>query len=374
MLRGGDIKDGKLLNELPFITDEKNKEYARTILRENDVVIALVGYPGESALVPAGLSGANISRAVGLLRLRDNLRPDYLVCLLNSPDGRKEFLRPSAGSAQLVVNLGALNQLRLPLPPLPEQRAIAEALGNVDALLGALDAAIAKQRDLKQAAMQQLLTGQTRLPGFQGKWEKKKLGTGISDLVAGVSVRSIDVDRQSDSEEYCILKTSAVAGGQFIPSERKPIDPIDRDRARVRIRADSVLVSRMNTPDLVGECGYVWDDHPRTFLPDRLWMINLKQEAGISPRWLAYVLSTPTLRRLLQSSATGTSGSMKNIAKSAFLAIELMFPSSKEQKTIAAILSDMDATLAAFESRRAKTAALKQAMMQELLTGRIRLI
>jgi type I restriction enzyme S subunit len=88
---------------------------------------------------------------------------DFLVCFLNSPDGRRMVLAPSAGSAQQVVNLAALNKLQFSVPPLPEQTAIAEVLTDVDAELAALEQRRDKTRALKQAMMQELLTGKTRL-------------------------------------------------------------------------------------------------------------------------------------------------------------------------------------------------------------------
>lgn len=163
MVRGGDIKDSKILTDLPYVTEEKSNEFARTILKVDDVVIALVGYPGEAAKVPSELVGANISRAVGLLRLNGKVNPDYLVCYLNSPQGRSMVLAPSAGSAQLVVNLSELNKLQFNLPPLPEQTAIAEILSDMDAEIAALEGKLSKARQVKQGMMSELLTGRVRL-------------------------------------------------------------------------------------------------------------------------------------------------------------------------------------------------------------------
>lgn len=163
MLRGGDIADGSINTDLPMVTREKAAEYARTCLAKDDVVIALVGYPGASAKIPEELIGANISRAVGLLRLNGRILADFLVCFLNSPDGRRMVLAPSAGSAQQVVNLAALNKLQFSVPPLPEQAAIAEVLMDMELELAALGQRREKTQALKQAMMQELLTGKTRL-------------------------------------------------------------------------------------------------------------------------------------------------------------------------------------------------------------------
>lgn len=163
MLRGGDIFDGSINNELPMVSLEKSAEYSRTILTKNDVVIALVGYPGASARIPDELIGSNISRAVGLLRLNTKVSPDYLVCMLNSPEGRRMVLAPSAGSAQQVVNLAALNKLQFSIPVREEQEAIASIFSEMDTEIAALESRLTKARQIKQGMMQELLTGRIRL-------------------------------------------------------------------------------------------------------------------------------------------------------------------------------------------------------------------
>jgi type I restriction enzyme S subunit len=276
-----------------------------------------------------------------------------------------------------IAHLGGsrFERLRLAWPKSEnEQCAIATALRDADALLGALDRLIAKKRDLKQATMQQLLTCRTRPSGSHGEWKSRPLGSEIADLVAGVSVNSTDEEDGSRSDSPAVLKTSSVAAGKFIPSERKAIVRRDLGRARVSPRAGALIISRMNTLELVGECGYVPADFPNLFLPDRLWMTQFKYPSRTSGRWLSLVLSSPSLRRLLRNIATGTSGSMKNISKEAFLALEISWPQPEEQAEIAAVLSEMDSELEMLQARRDKTQALKQAMMQELLTGRTRLV
>jgi restriction endonuclease S subunit len=130
----------------------------------------------------------------------------------------------------------------------------------------------------------------------------------------------------------------------------------------------------MNTIELVGECGYVDADYPSRYIPDRIWMTRFRPSSRISARWLAYLLATDAAREKLRGIASGTSGSMKNISKSAFLGMTFQVPSLSEQAAITAVLSDMDAELAALEGLREKTRALKQAMVQELLTGKTRLV
>jgi type I restriction enzyme, S subunit len=295
----------------------------------------------------------------------------YAVYLLRAMTRTWESLM--AGSTHKTIYMPTFEKLQIPLPSVAEQEEIAAALADVDGLLAEVSRLIAKKRDLKQAAMQQLLTGQTRLPGFTGEWKNGCLADVIGRLEAGVSVNSTEDFGDAARYERSILKTSAVAAGRFIPHECKRIAARDVSRARLNPRRDTLLISRMNTPDLVGECGYVDRDYPNLFVPDRLWLARFRQSADLDPLWLSYLLCTPRLKRWVRSAATGTSGSMKNLSKRAFLAIPTAFPPGREQTAIAEVLSDMDAEIAALQARRNKTNNLKQAMMQELLTGKTRL-
>ncbi len=275
--------------------------------------------------------------------------------------------------SQMNLNTTIIGNTTIAVPKSEEEQcAIATVLSNIDALLDGLDRLIAKKRDIKQAAMQQLLTGKTRLPGFEGKWVEGCLGDAVLALEAGVSVNSVDDETSVSSGR--ILKTSAVANGIFIPTESKTIARYDTHRAKTTPIKNTLLISRMNTPDLVGEVGYVGADYPDLFLPDRLWMARFRFDNSCSVRWLSFLLSTERFKGMIRATATGTSGSMKNISKESLLSLPIRFPSPEEQVAIATILSDMATEIEALKKRRAKTQDLKQAMMQELLTGRTRLV
>ena len=181
------------------------------------------------------------------------------------------------------------------------------------------------------------------------EWEVKPLSREIERLEAGVSVNSVDEDLKSYSHGQSVLKTSSVTEGQFLPYESKKIAPRDLSRVRLSPKADSIIISRMNTPDLVGECGYVEEDYRHLFLPDRLWMTKQRNGSDTSIQWLSYLLSSKVQKARIRELATGTSGSMKNLAKGAFLELLIPFPPATEQRAIAGALSDVDALIGALE-------------------------
>lgn len=205
-------------------------------------------------------------------------------------------------------------------------------------------------------------------------WDAIPLRQHISSLEAGVSVNSVEEERDAHGHDESVLKTSSVSGGKFIAAECKKILPKDLRRAKLSPVRDSILVSRMNTPVLVGESGYVDRDCPTLFLPDRLWMTKHFVPSPPNVRWLAQTLAFGSVRQSIRDCATGTSGSMKNISKDALLSIYIPTPSgSNEQFAIAEALSDADALVDALEQLIAKKRQIKQGAMQELLTGKLRL-
>jgi type I restriction enzyme S subunit len=156
------------------ISKASNEMLSASRLAAGDLVTVRVGEPGVTAVVPPELDGCNCASMM-IVRKHSSFDSNWLCSAMNSHSGRQQVEHVQYGTAQKQFNISDAVDFRYPVPPLPEQRAIATALSDVDGLLGALDRLIAKKRDLKQAAMQQLLTGQTRLPGFKGEWVVKTL-------------------------------------------------------------------------------------------------------------------------------------------------------------------------------------------------------
>jgi type I restriction enzyme, S subunit len=265
---------------------------------------------------------------------------EYANYALNT-EGAVSRLRALATGTTSVAAIYTrdLMKLQVLVPPLPEQRAIAEALSDVDGLLGGLDRLIAKKRDLKQAAMQQLLTGQTRLPGFQGEWEVKRLGE-VLKVRHGKSQHGI----AAPDGKYPIL----ASGGE-----------IGRTNAFIYDQP-SVLIGRKGTIDAPQ---YV--DTP-FWTVDTLFFTEISSEADA--KFVFYKFTMIRWRSYNEASGV-PSLNAKTIEN-----IEVTMPPQPEQTAIAEVLSEMDGELAVLEQRREKTRALKQAMMQELLTGRTRLV
>lgn len=276
-------------------------------------------------------------------------------------------------SGQTGVEMPALKAYIFPLPPLVEQRAIAAAVSDVDALLSSLDRLITKKRDLRQAAMQQLLTGQTRLPGFQGEWEVKRLGDHLSFLKNGINSRA----ELTEEGRVKYLHYGDIHGAKGLlmnPNvDAIPYLPTEKANALDRL-TDGDLVFADASEDMEG-VGKSVELHGvgRTEVVAGLHTIAVRfDRCVLADGYKTYLQFIPVFQQQLRRLVAGTKVYATN--KAHIASMELKLPGVEEQTAIAAVLSDMDAELAALEARREKTRLLKQGMIQELLTGRTRLL
>jgi type I restriction enzyme, S subunit len=340
-INAGHLAEGNIsANEMNYITQEAYDRLGGGKVKAGDILFCLRGSLGKFGVVTNNFGRGAIASSLVIVRPKESaLNRDFLRCYFSSTLCAQMIETWSGGAAQ--PNLGAKELARFSIqqPPLAEQRAIATALSDVDGLLDGLNRLIAKKRDLKQAAMQQLLTGQTRLPGFSGEWEVKRLGD-VLKVRHGKSQHGIT----KQDGKYPIL----ASGGE-----------IGRTNAYIYDQP-SVLIGRKGTID---SPQYV--DSP-FWTVDTLFFTEISSEANA--KFVFYKFTMIRWRSYNEASGV-PSLNAKTIEN-----IEVTMPPLPEQRAIAEALTEMDEELAGLTQRREKTCALKQAMMQELLTGRTRLI
>ena len=364
-LRSANIReDGITDSDLVFISEASNALLTKSQTRAGDILTVRTGYPGTSAVVRPVHAGCNCIDIL-ITRPSKKVDSDFLATWINSSFGKEQVLRNQGGLAQKHFNVGDMRNLVAALPPLSEQRAIAAALSDVDALLAALDRLIAKKRDLKQAAMQQLLTGQTRLPGFTGEWAVKRLGE-IGVFLKGSGVKK---DETQSGPLPCIRYGEIYTKHNDVVAEFHSFISIEvAATAKLLKKGDVLFAGSGETKEEIGKCVAFVDECEAYAGGD----IVILRPQGADSRFLGYALNTPAINR--QKASRGQGDAVVHIGSSALSEVAVNIPPLPEQTAIASVLSDMDAELAALEQRREKTRALKQGMMQELLTGRTRLV
>ncbi len=202
-----------------------------------------------------------------------------------------------------------------------------------------------------------------RFKGYTDEWEQRKLSDVIKEIATGKSVNSEDVG--VSEKEIGVLKTSCVSYNYFNHAEAKKVKDEEIGLVRCPVVKNTIIISRMNTPDKVGACGYVAENHDNLFLPDRLWRLTFNEET--EPYFIFTELISETYKTSIKAMASGTSGSMHNIPKDLFLKLEVNIPSLiEEQKKISEYFSNIDNLITLHLRKCDETKKLKKYMLQKM--------
>lgn len=210
---------------------------------------------------------------------------------------------------------------------------------------------------------------ETEIGSMPEEWDVTSLSDAFQNLEAGVSVNS----DERQNADFFVLKTSAISDGLINIDEAKPVVKKEYARLKCPVKKGSIIISRMNTPQLVGACGYVAEDAKGYFLPDRLWQVVNSKPEKYDFRWLNYLLNQYRYKNAIHAVATGTSNSMKNISKERLLEIRIPRPSIEEQKYIVEAISDIETLIYDLEKLIKKKRNIFTGTMQSLLSGKIRI-
>ncbi|MEA9676620.1 restriction endonuclease subunit S [Xanthomonas campestris pv. raphani] len=288
------------------------------------------------------------------------LDPLYSGYAFRAPFIRSQIVPMGQGAVRANIGQQSLGKVLAPIPPYEDQRAIASVLSDMDALLDTLDRLIAKKCAIKQSAMQKILAGHIRLPGFSGEWEVKTLGDVVDHFVGGgtpsranpaywgneipwVTVKDFATFNPFQAQEgitrlgLCNSASNLIPAGTLITSVRMTLGKAVVYQVDVAINQD--MKALFLNSDVTVDFLFHWFSCYGEHIDD-----------------------------------IGSGSTVKGISVNELKRLEISFPKKNEQTAIATVLTDMDAEIIALETRRAKTRALKQAMMQELLTGKTRLI
>ena len=349
-----------------FVTLIKAKALVANLAHPGDIVFTQRGTLGQVSLVPdKPFSAYLVSQSQMKLSVdRSVADPLFVFYFFTSYEQEKSIQGRAIQTGVPHINLGILCEMPVRLPPLGQQRAIATSLSDVDGLIGSLEALLVKKRAIKQAAMQQLLTGRTRLPGFSEEWEKTWLG----DLGEFRKGRGIRRDELRETGVRCVRYGELYT--RYENSVAKLVSRIPQDVADTALpinKGELLFAGSGETANEIGICVAYVGDEPAYAGGD----IIVLRASGQDAVYLAHLLNAPVAARQKARMAQGDA--VVHIRGDHLAEIELHLPPLPEQRAIATILTDMDAEIAALERRLDKTRAIKQGVMQQLLTGTIRL-
>lgn len=284
------------------------------------------------------------------------------------PQVKKSIHQITTGISVFGISKGNIRKIQIPYPPKEEQQKIATALTDMDDLIESLEKIIDKKEKIKQGTMQQLLTGKKRLPGFDGEWVQITLGD-IGATYTGLSGKT-KADFSDGNAKY-IPFINVMNNVKVRKNELEKVKINKSEKQNKVYKWDLIFNTSSETPEEVGMCSVVTFKERNLYLNSFCFGFRLNHERN-DTIFLSYYFRSSVGRSLMSSLAQGST--RYNLSKNALLELELYIPKYNEQQAIAEILSDMDTEIELLEEKLEKYKKLKEGMMQELLTGRIRLV
>ena len=361
---------------IKYVTEAFHKAHMKSCLRGGDLLTVQTGDVGLTTIVPDELAGSNCHALIISRFDTKRSSPGFFAYYLNSSPGRSRLRLIETGTTMKHLNVGDMLEFVVPLPPTKaEQEAIAEALSDADALIESLEQLLTKKRRLKQAAMQELLTGKRRLPGFQVKagykhteagkipedWDVVSMGQ-VSECLIGLTYSPLDVRDFG----VLVLRSSNVQNGRLAFDDNVFVDM--EIPARAITQKDDILICvRNGSRQLIGKCALIDDATAGSAFG--AFMSVLRSN---SAKFLFFQFQSNFQKRQIDEVMGATINQITNKDLATF---KVIWPSDiAEQAAIADTLSDMDAEITDLEAQLDKTRTIRQGMMHELLTGRIRLV
>lgn len=363
-VRATDLEQQSSLSEVKYVDEKSYRFLRKSTLYGGEVLLAKRGEIGKVYYFQMKTKRATLAPNLYLLKLKDTINSYFLFSLFKSTFGQNLLKSINASTSLGAIYKDDVKGLNILIPPFEEQASIATALSDVDSLISALTKKIEKKKAIKQGLMQQLLTGKKRLPGFCGDWIKKNVSS-VSDIFRGGSPRPIENYIVKSGGVNWIKIGDVDSSAKYIFRTNEQIIESGIQYSRFVHSGDLLLSNSMSfgRPYILKTEGCIHDG----------WLVIQNYDKYFDKEFLYYLLGSDEVLKQYKSLAAGSS--VLNLNKDIVGKVVLYFPPSiSEQTAIANILSDCDSEIVALEEKRDKYKEIKQGMMQQLLTGKIRLI
>ena len=364
------LSDSGISHEnLPLVSDADCSRLGGYSLRPGDILFSRVGSVDRNSIVTEDEDGWLFSGRLLRVRVLPCVFAPYLNHHFDSEPFKKRVRRVAVGQTMASLNTEILRSVYAVIPPIYEQQAIAEVLSDVDSLINSLEALIAKKQDIKRATMQHLLTGKTRLPGFRGNWTSINLGKIGSNYGGLTGKRKVDFQA---GESRFLTFVSVLANVILDRTHTSGVHVGLGESQNPVLKGDLVFNTTSETPQELAMGAVMGDQVDNLYLNSFCFGFRIYKRSIHLPIFLAYFFRGSPGRTAMSALAQGST--RYNMSQRQFLALEITIPEYGEQVAIAAVLSDMDNEINALQRRLEKTQAIKRGMMQELLSGRVRLV
>ena len=350
IIRITNVQKGYIEDSTPVFYPFDSREAKKYSLEEGDMLMSLTGNVGRVAKLSKEFLPAALNQRVACLRIKDGVTLDkaFLFNLLNSDYFEQQCIAASKGVAQKNMSTEWLKENEIPMFPMEQQKVIASVLDKVTELISLRKEQLAKLDQLVKSRFIEL---------FGDLERTTTIARYISELRGGKSLAGTEPCKNK------VLKTGAATFGWFDPEQYKYLPADYEPLPEHKVETGDVIISRMNTPELVGACSYVFDAPDDMYYPDRLWKAVLKENTN--PIFLWQLLWDRDIRKAIKESSGGTSGTMHNISKTNLLAIKCMDAPIELQNEYAEFVKPTDKSKLAIQQSLDKLELLKKSLMQK---------
>lgn len=353
-----------------YIDAAKYNKMLRFSVREGDFIVSCSGTIGMIFQIPINAPKGIINQALLKLTINDAVvNPQYFYLYFSCDSFTRRIVDDTQGGAMKnLVGMDVFRNTPFPLPPMPEQKNISIVLADITDLITNLEAIIAKKKAIKQGTMQELLTGKRRLPGFFGEWETRTLHEISNEMVDGPFGSNLKTEHYTTERQVRIIQLSNIGeAGWNNANVKYTTFSHAAELQRCIVQPGSVLIAKMMPAGRAIIC----PDNEKSYILGSD-VVKVVPNSRVDSRYLVYATKS---RFYLDQIADDTQGSTRaRTSVSKLRKTAILFPKKDEQIAIADILSEMDMEIAALEGKLAKYRQVKQSMMQQLLTGKIRLV
>lgn len=360
-----------------YVDESKYREMSRFAVKSGDYIISCSGTIGKIYQIPSAFPKGIINQALLKLTINtERINPIYFYKYFQWDKFQQKIIDDTQGGAMKnLVGMDIFKKAPIVLPEMKEQTAIAEALSDVDSLISSLQRLIEKKKAIKQGAMQELLTGKKRLPGFSGKWNEAS----FADLFDFLPTNAFTRDQMTDTGTIKNIHYGDILTkyGACLDISNTNVPYLSETVSAKRYsessyaRSGDVIIADTAEDTTVGKCIELVNVCGKVLSGQHTMLCRPK--VSFAPKFLGYYMNADCFHNQMLPFITGIK--VSSISKTNVSVLKLKYPSSiEEQQAIAQVLSDMDSEIEQLEKKLAKCQQIKQGMMQELLTGRIRLV
>ena len=315
-----------------FITEASFQALGSGKVQKGDILYCLRGSLGKTAVITFE-DAAAIASSLVIIRCSDDVDVRFIHRYLACPLGQGEISRFNNGSSQPNLSATSVKEYEIPLPPLSEQKRIADILDKADAIRRKREDGIRLTEELLRSTFLEIFGDPV---ANERGWPRKPFLEILDNIDSGWSPKCHD--RQAQGDEWAVLKLGAVTYCKYQPEENKALPESEQPISDLEVKKGDLLLTRKNTYDLVAASAFVFETPPRLMLPDLIFRLRIKEKAPVRAEYLWGLLTHPGKRRSIQSLAGGSAGSMPNISKAKLLSHLIELPPKPLQDKFAELM------------------------------------